>query len=71
MKAQRSKDEAGPSEVEKGGGSRKRVAEDEENEKNTAKYLKKLVREAKRKERKGGQDEGREGVDEVVVAGGE
>ena len=31
--------------------------------------MKKLAREAKSKERDGGQDKGREGVDEVVVAG--
>ena len=59
----------GPSEVGKGGDSRERGAEDEESEEKTAKYLWKLAREAKRKERDGDQDEGREGVDEVVVAG--
>ena len=58
----------GPSEVGKGGSS-KRVAEDGESEQKTAKYLKRLAREAKRKERDGDQNEGRDGVDEVVVAG--
>ena len=57
------------SEAGKGGGSKKRAAEDEDDEEKTAKYLKKLAREAKRKEREGDEGEGREGVDEVVVAG--
>ena len=67
-RARGSKEEAGPSEVGKGGSS-KRVAEDEESEEKTAEYLKSLAREAKGKERDGDQDEGRDGVDEVVVAG--
>ena len=38
----------------KGGGPRKRGVEDEASEEKTAKYLKQLAREAKRKERHGG-----------------
>ena len=49
VRAQGSKEEAGPSEVGKGGGSRKCGAEDEESEEKMAKYLRKLAREAKRK----------------------
>ena len=45
------------------------MAEDEESEETIANYLKRLAPEAKRKERDGDQDEGRDGVDEVVVAG--
>ena len=45
------------------------MAEDEVSEEKTAKYLEKLDRQAKRKERGSGQDEGRDGVSEVVVAG--
>ena len=60
---------AGPSDVGKGCGPRKRGPEDEESEEKTAKYLMKLAREATRKERDGDQYEGREGADEVVVAG--
>ena len=51
------------------GGDSKGVAEDEQSEEKTAKYLKMLAREAKRKEPDRDQDEGRDGVDEVVVAG--
>ena len=67
--ARGSKKEVLRSEAGKGGGSRKRAARDEDDEEKTAKYLRKLAREAKRKERDGDQDGGREGVDEVVVAG--
>jgi hypothetical protein len=51
-------------------GAKKRSADDEESEEKTAKYIRKLERrETKRKEREGGQDEGRDEVNEVVIAG--
>ena len=67
--ARGSKEEVLRSEAGNGGGSRKRAAGYEDDEEKTAKYLRKLAREAKRKERDADQDEGREGVDEVAVAG--
>ena len=66
-RARGSNEEVLRSEAGKGGGSKKRAAEDEDDEEKTAKYLKKLAREAKRKERDWNED--REGVDVVVVAG--
>ena len=57
-------------EVGKGGGSMKRVVEEEVSDEKTAKYLKKWERrELKRKEHEGGEDHGKDGNNEVRIAG--
>jgi hypothetical protein len=70
MKAQESRKGTTSPEVGKGGGSRKRVVEEEVSEEKTATYLKKLERqELKRKGREGGQDDGKYVINEVRIAG--